>query len=164
MPYEMFSNTSPTEIGLLKYSPCAAFLDILDSVRSMSSSEFFSGHVEKPFLSRMFTMSQESAISPALTTQQSLAMMFPQKMTSVGSEMERVGYSAFSHQSQRFWMMSGFLVSSSVSKSSTSSTSGRMASLREPRGDCPAPSARNETFPLVVNSSSVHEPGISCLP
>ena len=43
----------------------------------------------------MFTMSQESAISPALTTQQSLAMMFPQKMTSVGSEMDLVGYSAF---------------------------------------------------------------------
>ena len=39
----------------------------------------------------MFTMSQWSAISPARTTQQSLAMMLPQKMMSVASEMERVG-------------------------------------------------------------------------
>ena len=160
----MVSNTSPTEIGLLKYSPCAALVDILDSVRSINSSVFFSGQVERPFLSRMFTMSQWSAMSPARTTQQSLAMMFPQKMTSVGSEIDRVGYRAFSHQSHRFCIVSGFLVSSSVSKSSTSSTSGRMASLREPRGDCPAPIARNATPPLVTNSSSVHEPGVSCLP
>ena len=56
----MVSNTSPTEIGLLKYSPCAALVDILDSVRSINSSVFFSGQVERPFLSRMFTMSQWS--------------------------------------------------------------------------------------------------------
>ena len=82
---------SPSEIGLLKYSCCWLSVDIFDSVRSMSSSVFFSGHVLLPFLSRMFTMSQWSAISPARVMQQSLAMMFPQKMTSVGSEVERVG-------------------------------------------------------------------------
>ena len=59
------------------------------------SFEIFFGDVEKPFLSRMFTMSQELAISPALTTQQSLAMMFPQKMTSVGSEMDLVDTAHF---------------------------------------------------------------------
>ena len=78
-------------MGLLKYSCCWLSVDILDSVRSMCSSVFFSGHVERPFLSRMFTMSQLSAISPARVTQQSLAMIFPQKMMSVGSDVDLVG-------------------------------------------------------------------------
>ena len=115
LPYARFLKIFPSDTGLLKYSPCCAFVLILDNVLSICSSVFFAGHVLFPFLSRIFTTSQLFASLPARVIQQSLAMILPHHITSVGSEIERVGYKAFSTQSHFLLSVTGFLQSSSVS-------------------------------------------------
>ena len=137
---------------------------MLARMRSMFSGVFFSGQVLLPSLSTMFTTSQWSARAPALATQVSLAMMLPQNTIRVSSLTERVGKSAFSHQSHFLSSTAGFLQSSSVSKSSTSSTSGRTASFLDPRGALPAPTPMNDAPPLVTKCRDVHWPGFICSP
>lgn len=83
----MSLNISPSATGLLKNSFCRAAALTSERKRSISSSEFFCGHTETPFLSRMLMMStcpmpfsfSSVAFSMALFMQQSAAMMFPLK-------------------------------------------------------------------------------------
>ena len=91
LPNGRYLKMVPSLTGLLKYSACALLVEILESTVSICSSVFLAGQVERPFLSRMFTMSQCLAFSPARLMQQSLAMMLPHQRIRVGSEMERVG-------------------------------------------------------------------------
>ena len=164
LPYARFLKIEPSSMGLLKYSFCWAERGIPLSVLSIISSLFLAGHVLLPSLSLMFMISQLLASSPARLTQQSLAMMLPHHITRVGSLMERVGYKASLNQSHFFLSVSGLRQSSSVSKSSAMSTSGRIASLRLPRGADPAPRARNLAPERVVKSRSVHDPKFICSP
>ena len=133
-------------------------VEILESTRSISSSVFLAAHVLRPFLSRMFTMSQWSAFAPARFTQQSKAIRLPQNTTSKSLDMLRVGNAAPSNQSHFLFRMSGLRQSSSVSKSSTRMQSGRTASFRVPRGLSPAPNALKAAPLASENSLSVHEP------
>ena len=157
-PHVISLNTSPSESGLLKYSCWAALVLIFERILSIRSSEFFSGHVDFPLLSRMFTISQWSAFSPALFTQQSGAMILPQNTTSMSSLTDLVGNSAPSNHSHFFFRVSGLRQSWSVSKSSTRIVSGRTASFLVPRGDSSAPIALNVAPFVRLNSSIVHFP------
>ena len=79
----------PSLTGLLKNSFCADEVLISERNRSISSSEFFSGHEEIPSLSRILIMStypipfclSSAAFSMARVMQQSAAMMFPLNST-----------------------------------------------------------------------------------
>ena len=133
-------------------------------MRSIISSVFLAGQVLLPSSSRILTISQWSAFSPARITQQSSAMILPQNTIRVGSDTERVGYKACSHQSHFLFRTSGFRHASSVSKSSTSRISGRLASLRAPRGLSPAPSPMNKAPCLVLNWRSDQSSMLCCSP
>lgn len=79
------ANTPPSTTGLLKNSFCAAAALTSERKRSISSSEFFSGHTDSPSFPRMLMIStcpipfafSSVAFSMALLMQQSGAMMFP---------------------------------------------------------------------------------------
>ena len=163
-PQNISLKTLPSVRGLLKYSCCADLVEILERMKSISSSVFFSGHVDLPFLSRMFTISILLATLPARTIQQSLAMMLPLKTILTLPDTDTVGISACSIQSHFWLILSGLRHSSSVSISSTRIASGRFASLRVPRGDCPAPMALNEHPHLAINSPTSQCPGLTCSP
>ena len=150
--------TSPSESGLFIYSCWKALVEMVCSMRRIRSSVFFSGQVERPSASRMFTISQWSAVAPARVTQQSRAMTFPQNTTSRSPLTDRVGIRASSNHCHFFFTMSGLRQSASVSKSSGRIVSGRKASLRVPRGDSIAPSARNAAPEVSENSSAVQLP------
>ena len=135
-----------------------------ERILAMCSGVFFSGHVLLPSRSTRLTMSQWSALAPALPTQVSLAMMLPQNTTSVGSLTALVGYSAFSHQSHFLLRVTGLRHSSSVSKSSSRSTSGRTDPVLAPRGALPAPMAMKVAPERVTKKSEVHCPGPACSP
>ncbi|MNT64897.1 hypothetical protein D3C72_2028370 [compost metagenome] len=90
--------------------------------------------------------------------------MLPQAIISNGTEMERVGINAVSIHWYFFSMVSGLLQSTSVSISSINIKSGRAASLRVPRGDCPAPTALKEAPFRVVKSPSSQPLNDFCSP
>ena len=108
---------------------------------SISSSEFFAGHTDSPFLSLMLIMStcpipccfwSSFAFSMALLIQQSIAMMFPLKRMRYFPDTDMAGISASSSHFHLFLIRSLLRHSSSVSISSIRIKSGRTFLLRVP--------------------------------